>query len=180
MKKTSPLLIAAAIAAILIFIIGFMYIGASNKEIALRNQIKAKQAANKASFDTVWKVIAGKASVTEKERESFRTTFIDIMNARTGNDKNLMWKWAHEAQIPINNDLWKDLSVAIESQREGFKQDQQMLLDLNREHDNMIDTFPSSLFVGQRGKITVQIVTSTKTEQTFQTGKEENADPFAK
>jgi hypothetical protein len=66
----------------------------------------------------------------------------------------------------------------IVSQRDGFKFRQKELLDLKREHDNLIDLFPSSLFVGSRGKIDVIIVTSTRTEEAFKSGKDDDTKLF--
>ena len=39
-------------------------------------------------------------------------------------------------------------------------------------------TWPGSMFVGNRPEIEIAIVTSTKTEETFKTGKEDDVEVF--
>ena len=60
----------------------------------------------------------------------------------------------------------------IVASRDDFNLNQKELLDLNREHDTLLDTFPNNIFYRVMGvqKIKVTTVTSTKTEETFNSG----------
>jgi len=75
-------------------------------------------------------------------------------------------------------DLYKDLSVAIEAERKRFFRDQEELRALKQAHDDVIGTEPGSWFVGDRGKIEVVLITSSQTEETFKTGKEDDINLF--
>lgn len=159
-----------------------MWVSANNKEVRLRNRLTAQQKANEATFDQTWKVIQQQAGVTTEYKESFRSTFTDIMNARYSGDKNAstLMKWVKEANPHFDSSLFKTLMNTIEAQRTNFTREQKLLLDLQREHNDVLTTFPSSLFVGGRAPIEVKIVTSGKTNQSFATGEENDVDPFAK
>lgn len=95
----------------LALIVGAMYVTSSNKEVRLRNRITAQQKSNEATFDQTWKVIQQQAGVTSEYKESFRSTFTDIMNARYSGDKNssTLMKWVKEANPNFDSGLFKTL-----------------------------------------------------------------------
>ena len=72
----------------------------------------------------------------------------------------------------------------ITAQREGFKFRQKELLDINRVRDTRLQGFPGALYAmicpGDHKKIDVVIVTSTRTENAFKTGKDDDVDLFKK
>ena len=51
-----------------------------------------------------------------------------------------------------------------------------MLLDLSQQHNRMIQTFPNNVYcmILHIKPIEIQIVTSTKTQETFTSGKEDD------
>lgn len=170
-------LIGTAVLAVIIVVV--MYVSYSNAEVRLRNAIKAKQTDNKNEMDAMWKTIAQTAEVSDKDRASLMEIFNGYAQARNGNDNGAaVVKWIKEAIPTVDNKTLLNLQNIIVAQRDGFKFRQKELLDLNREHDNIIDTLPSSLFVGGRGKIDVVIVTSTRTENAFQSGKDDDTQLF--
>ena len=166
------------IVPILMFLI--MRVNYNNLYSRLEAEAAARQDVSKITFDTTWKIIQGQAQVATTERESFKTTFIEIMNSRTQNDQNLIMKWSQEAQVPISADLYKALQNSIESQRGKFLNAQKELIDIRREAENARNTFPGSMFLGGRAPIKINIVTSEKTDKVFETGKEDNVDVFGK
>ena len=91
-----------------------------------------------------------------------------------------MFKWIQEQNPNFSVELYKNLDDAIEGQREEFAMVQKRLIDIKREHQLLRQKFPSSLFVGGRPELEIQIVTSTKTEETFKSGKEDSVNLFGK
>lgn len=162
-----------------------MYFYYSNSEVRLRNSIVAKQKDNQSEMDAMWKNISQTAQVAEKDRQSLMDIFNGYAGARTGgksaedSNRSLM-NWIKESVPTVSSDTMKQLMNIIVAQRDGFKFRQKELLDLKREHDNVIDTYPSHLFVGGRGKIDVVIVTSTRTDEAFRTGKDDDVKLFSK
>lgn len=157
-----------------------------NKEVQLRNLITAKQTDNKNEMDAMWKNIAQTAQVAEKDRDSLMAIFQNYATARSGGSDNKapLMKWVTEScpQVAVNSQTFEKLMNIIVSQRDGFKFRQKELLDFNREHDNLIDVFPGNLYamVLHRGKIDVIIVTSTRTDNAFKTGKDDDTQLFSK
>jgi len=159
--------------------VGGSYISYSNKEVGLRNLITAKMTDNRSEYDNMWKKISQIAQVSQKDRESLSELFNGYASARNTGGKNQVMTWIKESVPNVDSKTYTNLQNIIASSRDSWTQRQKELIDYNREHDNLITMFPSSLFVGKRGKIEIKIVTSTKTETTFQTGKDDDVDMFA-
>ena len=143
-----------------------------NQEIALKNQIEAKQTENKANFDNMWKKIKQTTNVSDE----YKTGLVEVVKAYTEGRKdtseNMLMKWGAEAVPNFDSSIYKQLMNIIVASRDDFTLNQKELLDLNREHDTLIDTFPNNVFYRVMGvqKIKVTTVTSTRTEETFKSG----------
>ena len=173
---------AIIIAVIFITIVYFtMSWSTKNREVELRNAATAQQLANKNIKDKTWKTVAEKAQISEKYANDFSKIYNDIMDKRySGNNDNLLFKWIQEHNPTFSTELYKDLADAIESNRAEFARVQNRLIDIKREHDNLRMKVPSKWFVGTVTILEIQIVTSTKTEKMFETGKEDDIDLFKK
>lgn len=176
MKKA--LLVVGLVGGLFVFTVGLMYASYSNGEVRLRNQIAAQQKKNEAVFDNTWKIIQQQAGVAEQHKDAFRQIYGEIMNARYEKSDGEMMRWIQEKNPEFDSSLYSKVMSSIEAQRTIFTREQTKLLDLKREHDNVLQTLPGSLFVGGRSPIEVIVVTSGKTQQTFATGEENDVDLF--
>lgn len=176
MNKTLLAVIGVAgVGVLAIVMVAIMWVTYSNAEIRMRNAIVAKQTDNKNEMDNMWKQISQVTQVTDEQKKALMEIFNGYATARTGTNPGAsLAKWIHEAIPNVDQSTFKNLQNIISAKRDGFVMRQKELLDLNREHDNQIDTFPSSLFVGSRGKINIVIVTSSRTEGAFQSGKDDD------
>lgn len=173
--------LAAVGAVICLAAIGLMmYMSYSNQEVRLRNAVKAQQHANETSFDTCWKIIQGQAQVADKYKDSFKEIYTGLMEGRHYEKGGALMKFITEANPTFDIRLFEKVSNSIEGQRTSFMRDQQKLIDLKREHDNLLVTMPGSLFIGSRPPVEIKVVTSTHTEKTFETRKEDSIDVFKK
>lgn len=156
------------------------FISIGNQEVDLRNQFSAQLKANEVIFDKVWKVLQQKAGVTEKYAEDFKKIYSEVMDKRYAGNDQLMFKWVQEANPNFSVEMYKDLSLAIESNRAEFSRVQQKLIDIKREHDNIRMKFPSSIVCSFKGvkELELKLVTSSKTDEAFKTGKEEDINLF--
>jgi hypothetical protein len=163
-------------------ILGGIYVSYSNKEVRLRNTIKAKLVDNTSEYDNMWKKIKQVAQVTEKERESLMEIFTKHAEARTsgGSKDGSLMKWVTESVPKVDNTAYKNLMNIITSSRDAWTMRQKELIDLKREHDNTIMTFPGSIFLSSRGVIEIKVITSKKTKKVFETGEDDDADVFGK
>jgi hypothetical protein len=133
-------------------------------------------------YDKVWKILQQSAGVLDKYSADFKDIYTNIMSGRYASDgKNTpMMKWIQESNPNFSSEMYKSLMDKIEAQRSEFAMVQKRLIDIKREDDNLIQQFPGSLFLSGRKPIEINIVTSTKTENTFKTGKEDDIDLFGK
>jgi len=178
------LIIAGALMLIVVgfgLVIGLSYISYSNNEIRLRNTIEAKQKDNTSEFDNMWKKIAQVTQVTEKDRDSLMQVFNSYAAARTGGDNNqLVMKWIQESIPNVSNELFKNLQNIIVSSRDSWTMRQKELISINNERNILLEQFPGSFFLSGRPKIEIKIITSSRTDKTFETGKDDDTDLFSK
>ena len=129
----------------------------------------------------MWKKISQVAQVTDGQKQALLDIFVQHAKARTGEgpDKAVV-KWIHESVPTVDTKTFTQLQNIIVASRDAFTERQRELLDLKREHDNIIDMFPSSLVCGSRGKIEVVIVTSSRADEAFKTGKDDDTSVFKK
>jgi hypothetical protein len=154
----------------------------SNSQIELRNQFDQKFSERTTFYDKMYKTISQKTQIALKNDSSFRENINIIMSGRKDGE-NIMMKWVKETNP--NSDyaqasLYKDLSRAVEAQREGFFVQEKFMQDIVLQHSNLIQRFPGSfynLFFGYK-KIDYKPITSTITDEVIKTGKDDNVKLF--
>jgi hypothetical protein len=161
---------------VVVIVVGIICVNISNTEVRLRNTIGAKQEDNKSEFDNMFKKIAQTTQVAKFDRDSLMKIFVEHAGARKIEGGNQLMTWVKESVPNVDSSLLKNLMNIIISSRDGWTMRQKEILDLKREHDNIRETWPGSWVVGGRPEIEVKIVTSSKTEKSFETGKDEETD----
>ncbi len=167
-----------------VIVIGFVIwaIGLSNSEKKLYLAGKAAQNNSEIVFDNTWKKIAQQAEVTDEYKEGFREVYVEMMDARYGNDgvagQQSLMKWIQESNPTLDASIYKTLMNTIEGSRNEFTMEQKKLIDIDRQHKTMKATFPNSLIIGGRPDLEIKLVTSAKTEQAFSTGKDDDTKIF--
>lgn len=181
--KTFGIVMAGAVGlfALVLLIIGGMWISAVRAETRLRNAFHAQEKANESTFDKMWKVISQQAQIPVKERETFRQTYVEIMQATKGVAGNgQLASFFTQAKIDIPSDLFRKLMTTIEAQRESFNESQLHLVQLKRQHDDVRTMPPSSWFVGYSPELELKLVSSLKTMESFSTGEDNDTTLFPK
>ena len=181
-KWVIGILAASGIFAVFALVICLYGIGVYNKEARLRNTIVNKQKDNTSEYDSLWKKISQAAQVTDGQKQALMEIIVGYANARKGSGGGSLAQMIHEAVPNVDTSTFNNLQNIIVSSRDGWTMRQKELLDLKREHDNLIDTFPGNILLSILGrqKIDVVIVTSTRTENSFKTGKDDDVDVFGK
>jgi len=169
---------------LLLVVIAGMAIGFHNKEVRLRNLIVNKQTDNKNQMDKMWKNIDQVAQVSDEQKKALVEIFTSHAAARTSEGQGRVMAWIKESvpDASPTSKTYLNLQNIIVSERDGFTMRQKEILDFKREHDNIIDVFPGNIFamIMNRKKIDVVIVTSTRTEKAFESGKDDDTDLFKK
>ena len=178
--KNKGLVIGLVAVAFLAIIVTSMWVNASNSEIDLKNQGLAQEQVCKNNYDAMFKEIAQIAEVSDQYKETFKEIYPALIEGRYKNDGNTLMKWIQESNPNFDTKLYSKLIDVIESKRDGFKHEQDKLADIAREHNNILEKWPSSMFVGNRPKLAITFVSSAKTKEVYRTGEENDIDLFKK
>ena len=181
MKNSSKLLkfviIGAFIAMAVPLFLGF--VSFSNSEIDLRNAYVQKIDERTSFYDKMYKVLAQKSQIAVKNDASFKENINIIMSGRKDSEQ-VVFKWITEsnpnADFKAVSEIYKDLSRAVEAERQGFFEQEKFLQDIVRQHSNLVDKFPGSFYNAfmSRDKLSYIPIKSTLTEEVMKTGKDDN------
>ena len=147
-----------------------------NTHIDLKNQIEAKQKANEAIFDNTWKKINQTVQVSDKYKDGLKEVLLAYTSGRSKGDSQLLMDWTKEAVPTFDSSIYKQINNVITSSRDDFTKNQEILIDLSRQHQQFIQKFPNNVFCAILGikEIEIKVITSSKTEEAFNTGKEDD------
>lgn len=176
----TPTLLVIIIIAVLVVALVAMYFSYNNKEIALRKEAEAQKGKIESVHDKMWKVIKQKANVTEQYREMFEKVYPDIIAGRYSGEGAMAMKWIQEANPEIDASLYKDVMQAIEIQREHLHTAQTRMLDVIREREALIESYPSRWFISNKSKIEYEVISSTRSKTVMETGLDDEVEIFAK
>jgi hypothetical protein len=167
---------------IILFAIGGYFVSAMNNEVRLRNTIKAKMQDNESEFDNMWKKIAQTAQVPEQKKNALMDIFNSHAKARSGGQKGgSLALWIKESVPQADMKVYDNLMNIITASRDRWTMRQKELVDFKREHDNLLDVFPSSLVCSTilgREKMEITIVSSSRSKRAMTTGVDDDIDLF--
>lgn len=179
--KIKALIVTGFILISFALITAVTYVSSSNSEISLKNKIEAQAKTCEAYYDKLWKIIQQKTGVAKEYAKTFKDIYPALIEGRYGNEKGgTLMKWITESNPTFDVSLYKDLMSSIEAERTGFFMEQKKLIDLDREHKVLRQQFPASFFIGSRPDVKFTIITSSKTESVYKTGKEDDMELFNK
>lgn len=162
-----------------VFMAGGCWVHFTNREVSLRNAIRAQQEVCAAYYDKVWKVLQQKAQVSDQYKAAFQTIYTGLIAGRYSPENGgSLLRLIHEANPAFDTSLFRSLLASIDGEREGFFREQKRLLDLKREHDDLRGRFPSSLVVGGVPEVEIMVIRSERTDRVYETGQENDIDLF--
>lgn len=174
------LIVVVIVLAVIGLVIGGLWLSAHNQEVSLRNKGTAQQKNLENMFDKTWKIISQQAQISEEAKEAFKEVYPALMEGRYGNARGGALLSFIQEQNP-NFEIQKNydtLAASVEAQRTAYAREQEELLVIKQLHDDVRTKAPTSWFVGGRQELVVKIVTSSKTDAVFATGKDDDVDLF--
>lgn len=168
--------------ALVIFLIS-TYASFNNREVDLRTTFEMQMKNRTALFDKMWKVISQKAQVTKAYDSSFIRIVKEAMDARK-DGANIMMKWVTESNPTLQantvQELYKDLSRTIESERNSFFEREETLSSIQQQHTKFLRSFPNNLyniFMGRK-ELEYKPITSGRTDEVIRTGQDNDVKVF--
>ena len=159
------------------------YASFNNQEVHLRTTFNMQMKNRTAFFDKMWKIISQKAQVTQ----AYDTSFLRIVNAAMDPRRDgvgVMMKWVQESNPTLQagtvQELYKDLSRTIESERDAFFEREETLASIQQQHSQFLQSFPNNLyntFLGRK-ELVYNPISSDKTENVIKTGKDNSNSVF--
>lgn len=180
MSKTLGIGITVLVAAVLLVGNIVSILNADNK---IRVTVEAKQRDNMNELDGTIKTISQTAQVTDAQKTALKEIFIGHAEARTGDGgNNAIMKWIQESVPNVDTSTFNNLQNIITAKRDGFVMRQKELQDLWREHKTPYGYVWSGLILQTFGrKVTdITIVTSSRVQQAFETGVDDDDSVFKK
>jgi len=159
---------------ILGMILGSWWIQTSNRFVMLTNLISAKTVDNRSELDNMQKKISQNFQVTKAQAQALQALVVGNSEARGGGGS--LFKAVAEAVPNFDQSNYKALMNIITASRDAWTMRQKEIIDMGREHENMRTIFPSSLVCGSRPKAEIIVVTSTRAEENFKTGRDDDID----
>ncbi len=159
-------------------IVGCMYVSYSNSEVTLRNQFNAVQIDLHNQLDLTNKKISQTAQVSQAEMQAIKDIIVGNSQARAQQAKGSLAAMVKEAIPHVDTSTFKSLFNLIAGARDTYGAAQTRLIDIKREHDNIRTLMPGAFFVGGRPELVLHIVTSSRTENAFETGKDDDTSVF--
>lgn len=177
MKK---LFLFAAIAAVAILgiVCVAMFFSYNNKEVSLRKEAEAQEKKIEAVYDKMWKVVSQKAQVSSEYKDSFHEVYRDIIGGRYDNEEGSLMKWITESNPQFDAGIYKDLMNSIDVLRSEFTTNQARMLDIIREHETLLNTYPSKWFVSDKSKIEYEVISSVISKEVMQTRSDDDITVF--
>lgn len=146
-----------------------------NRENQLRQAIKAKQQSVELGYDKMWKTVKEQQGITSDAEDKFKEFYIDFINSSVQNDQNLLVKLTNQVAPNYPISLRENLFKSLEFHRNETKRLYDELLDLSREHNTLLGSFPSGIILNLFGRqpIEIRVVKSERTNKAFESGNDE-------
>lgn len=164
--------------------VGGFYDSANTTRIAAQSRDKEAQAV----YDKTWKTISDKAKISAKYADDFKQIFIGGNEARYKGKDNMMMMWITEHNPTLDPSITRELSQSVEAQRNEYLSIVKAQISIAQEHNTKVTSSGSFIpctilrIVGHPNKVCdtvgVRQVTSTRTQNAFESGKDDNVELF--
>ncbi len=179
MKKNGIItLICFVIIGIGVVLGASLYFSYNNSEIRLRKEAVAQYDKVEGVYDKMWKILQQKAQVSNEYKEAFKEIYPEIISGRYSSGDGSLMKWIQEDNPDFDSSLYKDLMASIEIYRTEFQKSQERLIDIVREHEVLISTYPSKWFIKDKSHIEYVLISSTIAKTVRETGLDDNINLF--
>jgi hypothetical protein len=181
--KIPGILVKAVLIIMPVIFIVSTYASFNNTDVNFRTEFDMQIKNRTAFFDKMWKTISQQSQIAVKNDSSFKHNVALIMEGRK-DAQGLFMKWITEsnpnADFRAVQELYRDLSRSIESERNSFYERETTLSSIQREHSRFLRSFPNNvynLFLGRK-ELVYNPITSDKTDEVMKSGKDNDVKVF--
>lgn len=161
----------SSIIAISLITFGFMHFGYNNSHVDYHTRYDAEQGVVEARLDNMWKIISDKFQMSQQYADDFKEVAkANATNFGYGGD---VWKWVQANYPQLDANIYKDVMASIESERKGLENAQKKIIDICREHNNLIAKVPSAWFISDKTPLEWDVISSKDTKEIMITREDE-------
>lgn len=163
-----------------IALIGLVFVGSAissyNRQAGLKNQYEMKVKANSGEFDNLWKKISQVCQLADNKKDAFKEIYTSYATARTPDGAGQLMNWIKEAAPALDLKVYDNAQNVIVGSRDSWTMRQTELVSVAEQYNRNLVTFPNNIFLGMFGfqKIDPKVITSSRTEKAFETGKDDD------
>lgn len=175
-------LMGLGVIALIGLVLAFGIVGMYNGQSTIKNTYEMKVKDNQSEFDNMWKKIQQVTQIPEAKKNAFKEIFVEYANARTQQGQNQMMTWIKESAPNVDLNTYDNAMNILVASRDSWTMRQKELVDIARVYNQNLVVFPKNLILGAFGfkSIDPNIITSTRTDEAFKTGKDDNTELFKK
>ena len=153
----------------LVFII--MYFNYTNQHIDYHNRFDAEEDVVEARLDNMWKIISDKFTMSQQYADDFKE--VAKVNASNFGEGGEMWKWVQATYPQLDPTIYKEVMATIESERKGLENAQKKIIDIVREHNNLVLKVPDRWFIADKTKMEWIVISSNESKIIMNTREDE-------
>lgn len=184
MSKKLLTVIVVLAAALLFGVVSLVWgVSTYNTQAGLLNQYEMKIKDNQNSFDVMWKKISQVCQIADAKKDAFKEIFSGYAAARTVQGSGQVMNWIKE-NAPANVDLkvFDNAQNIVVASRDSFAARQTELISIAESYNLNMVTMPRGFVLKLFGfkNIDPKIVTSSRTEEAFSSGRDDDTSLFKK
>lgn len=163
--------IVSGIVAIFAIICVSMYFSYNNQHKDLHNRYDAETDVIESRLDNMWKIISDKFDMSQQYFNDFKD--VAKTNVQAFTEGGEVWKWISTQLPQIDPSIYKEVMATIESERLSLESAQKKIIDISREHNNLVTKVPSSWFISDTSMMEWVVISSRETKEIMNT-REDN------
>lgn len=175
-------------------LLGMALLNFNNNCVSQETSLSAAWEDSQVQYDKFWKTVKEQAQITDQYATQFKSVFLGSIDGRyQGKDPAV--QMLMEANPALDVSMYQQLARTVEAGRNDFARTQRTIIDRKREFKKTLTQFPGSAFASslgypstvtgkyapprdsdEDGRITVldyETITSAKTQDVFQSGRED-------
>lgn len=150
-----------------VLITSVMYFNFNNQHKDYHNRYDAEVNVIENRIDNMWKIISDKFDMSQQYFENFKE--IAKVNVGAFDDGGEMWKWINTNLPQIDPSIYKEVMSTIESERLSLEKSQNKIIDIVREHNNLVTKVPSRWFISDDDLMEWEVISSKETKEIMTT-----------
>lgn len=179
-KLFGGVILAGVTFIIALVIAGVYLLGIYNDQAGLQNHYDMKVKDNTSEFDNMWKKISQAAQIGENQKDAFKEIFQSWAQNSTPQEGGKMMLWIKQVSPDVSGitAIQGQVMNIMVASRDGWTMRQKELVSIAESANANLVTMPKGFFLKLFGfkLIDPKVITSSRTEHAFETGKDDDVD----